>query len=286
MPEKTDTPTATEAAFLTQVLERFDAVEDPRMRQLLQAAIAHLHTYVDETKPSPEELRASLGYLAAVGQACTDKRQEFGLLSDLLGVSTAVDRAGYGAQGVDTPSCAEGPFYVPGSPDIPIGGSIVLDTMVDGEPVVMRGFVRGNDGQAIAGAVVDVWQTAPNRLYAVTDDGQSDFNLRGRMRVDARGFYEFHTVKPVPYSVPTDGPGGVLVRAIGGDGMRPAHTHIRVEAPGYKTLVTQVFPSGDAYLESDPAFGAAPGLIADFKPVASNGVPAYIVDFDFVLLAL
>lgn len=278
-------PRATcDEALLAQVLDSFSKVEDARLRQVLQSAIRHLHEFVYEIKPSHEEWRRTLDYLAAVGQACTDKRQEFVLMSDLLGVSTAVDRAGYGAQEGDTPSSVEGPFYVEGSPDIEVGGSIVLDDMPDGEATVMRGIITDGDGNPVADAIVDVWQTAPNRLYAVTDEDQSDLNLRGRIHADSSGYYEFHTIKPVPYSVPTNGPCGAIVRAAGGHGMRAAHIHMRVEAPGYKTLVTQVFPEGDPYLESDTVFGASPALVAAFKPTQHSDGPTLSVDFNIVLM--
>lgn len=269
--------------LLAEVCAAYERVEDVRLRSLLLAAVRYLHAFAAEVELTREEWMKGLKFLTSVGQACREGRQEFVLLSDLLGFSTAVDRLDYDAATGDTPSSVEGPYFLAGSPEIPVGGTIVVDEMDGAEAAIIRGHVTNRQGVAVRGAVLDIWQTAPNRLYAAADSGQSEFNLRGRQRVDNDGYYEFRTVKPVPYSVPGDGPCGALLAAARGHGMRAAHIHIAVSAPGYKLLVTQICPSGDRYIDSDAAFSIAEALVVDFLPSGDQERGGLVAEFDFVL---
>lgn len=170
-----------------------------------------------------------------------------------------------------------------GSPEIPVGGTIIVDDMKDAEVATVRGYVKNREGRAVSGAVIDIWQTAPNRLYAVADKGQSEFNLPGRLRAQHDGYYEFITIKPVSCSVPIDGPAGSLITMSKGHGMRAAHIHLAVSAPGHKLPVTQICPSGDPYLESDAAFSIADPLVVDFRPNDDHLRAKLIANFDFIL---
>jgi hydroxyquinol 1,2-dioxygenase len=274
------------ARLLKDVQAAFAKIDDRRLRELVTKAIHSVHVFVAETGLSRNEWDSSLRFLTAVGQACNEKRQEFILLSDLIGLSTAVDSGEYNSEEGDTPSSVEGPFYIEGSPLIEMGGSIIVDEMAGAEVAMVRGQVFDRSGKGIVGAEVDIWQTAPNRLYAATDEAQSEFNLRGRQKTDKEGRYAFQTVKPVPYSVPRDGPCGTLIKASRGHGMRAAHIHVRVSAPGYKTLTTQICPAGDPYIESDVAFSVVAPLVVEFRPSQQAGDDfRLIADFDFVLQA-
>jgi catechol 1,2-dioxygenase len=163
-----------------------------------------------------------------------------------------------------TESTVLGPFYVDGAPEMPLGANIIRRD-VGGERTLVQGTVRTVDGIPIPGAIVDVWQTASNHLYDVQDPTAPEFNLRGKFRTDAQGRYVFVTEKPVSYGVPTDGPVGKMLKAAGRHGMRPAHVHFIVTAPGFRPLTTHVFVKGDPYLESDAVFATKDALVADFE---------------------
>jgi catechol 1,2-dioxygenase len=208
---------------------------------------------------------------------CDDVRQEYILLSDVLGATILVDAINHRNPEGTTESSVLGPFYREGAPVMPRGTSIAGDT--DGEAVTVRGRVTAVDGTPIEGAVLDVWQTAPNGLYEVQDPGQPDFNLTGRFQTATDGTYEFHTVKPVSYSIPEDGPVGQLLRALGRHTFRPAHIHFIVSADGYQPVVTQLFTAGDAYLDSDAVFGVKNSLVVDYERKGEG----YRVEYDFGL---
>ncbi len=266
--------------LLDDVLKTYSQIENPRLRELVLSAASHIHHYVFETKLTRDEWESGLLFLTAVGQACREGRQEFILLSDLLGLSTAVDQTNYDAKQGDTPSSVEGPYFINGSPFIPFGGSIITDEMDDAERAIVTGHITNRRGEPIGGAVIDIWQTAPNQLYAAADPQQSEFNLRGRQVSTVKGLYKFETVKPVPYSVPRDGPAGRLIDISKEHGMRAAHIHISVSAEKYKTLTTQICAHGDPYLESDAAFSISAPLVVDFKR-RDNG--SLFAQFDMVL---
>ncbi|MDJ0947773.1 MAG: intradiol ring-cleavage dioxygenase [Alphaproteobacteria bacterium] len=249
--------TATEA-----VLEKLEGTEDPRLKAVMTSLIKHLHGFIREIEPTEEEWMAGIRFLTEVGQKCDDVRQEFILLSDVLGVTILVDSINHRVSEGLTETSVLGPFYVDGapllSPPVDIAGA------TEGTPLIVSGRVRDPDGAPIAGALLDVWQTAPNGLYDVQDSDQPAFNLRGRMRTDADGGYEFRTVLPVSYPIATDGPVGRMLEAVGRHPYRPAHVHFIVSAEGFAPVTTQLFVEGDPYIDSDAVFGVKDTLVVPF----------------------
>jgi catechol 1,2-dioxygenase len=264
--------------LLREVLERLDA-RDERTGELVAAAVRHLHALVLETGLTHEEWRAGIAFLTAVGQTCTETRQEFILLSDTLGVSSLVEMTSAGTSADATENTVLGPFYVPGSPERAPGESIV-ETDDPGPRALVTGIVRGVGGAPLAGAVLDVWQNASNELYAVQDPGQPPTNLRGTLVTDEQGRFAFRTIRPVPYPIPADGPVGQLLAVTGRHPWRPAHIHFMVTAPGYAPLITHVFDAASAYLDSDAVFGVRDSLVMRFDEGERGELTA---SFDIVL---
>jgi len=250
--------------LLNQVLATFQNTPNPRLHQIVEAAIRHMHAFVNEVQLTQAEWMAGIEFLTAVGKACTDTRQEFILLSDVTGTSSLVEMINY--QGVEgsTEATVLGPFYQSGSPHRKNGDSILENRDDPGQRLHVSGAVRSVDGKPIAGATLDVWQTATNALYPQQDPAQDPNNLRGVFTTDANGRYDFWTVRPVDYPVPTDGPAGAFLRASGRHPMRAAHTHFIVRAPGYYSVTTHLFDSKSKYLDSDAVFGVRDSLIVDF----------------------
>ena len=266
--------------------------ENPRLQELLVGLVRHLHAFVREVELTEAEWMAAIRYLTAVGQKSDDKRQEFILLSDVLGVSILVDAINHRKLAGATESSVFGPFWVAGAPELPHGTSIARgEEALTGEPTVVHGRVMGEDGRPIAGANLDIWQASPAGMYDVQDPTQPEMNLRGLFRSGVDGAFWFKTVKPAAYPIPDDGPVGDLLRATGRHPMRPAHIHFMVGAPGYETLITHIFVEGDPYLESDAVFGVKGSLVVDFAwnrsetDAARFGVdaPFINVEFDIVL---
>ena len=249
----------------------------PRMHEVMTLLIRHVHAFVREAALTQDEWRAGIDFLTRTGQMCSDSRQEFILLSDILGVSMLVDAVAH--QSADkgiTDSTVLGPFYAGPQRELDQGESILLREE-DGEPLLMRGRVAGPGGRPIAGAKVEVWQTATNQLYDVQDENQPHGHLRATFRTDQQGRYEFRTILPVSYPIPDDGPAGQLLRALGRHPFRPAHVHFMISAPSYRQLVTHLFLKGDEYLESDAVFGVKPSLVVD--PVRRDGIATIMYDF-------
>jgi protocatechuate 3,4-dioxygenase beta subunit len=264
-----------------QVLRAYAGTADPRLRELFTALIRHLHAFATETRLTTAEWMAGLEFLTATGQKCDDERQEFVLLSDVLGLSSLVE--GLNAADGATEPTVLGPFHRPGAPHRPLGEHIGRPQ--DGEPVLIRGRVTDVSGAPIAGATLDVWQDASNGLYDIQDPHQPDFNLRGVFTAAADGGYCFRTVRPVSYQVPVDGPVGRIFAAAGRHNWRAAHVHVIVAAPGCQSVTTHIFDAADQYLDSDAVFGVRDSLIAEFRPAGPADPPdvRYVVDTDFVL---
>ena len=245
-----------------KVCASFATDANPRLSAVLEAVVRHSHALVDEVQLTREEWRAAIRFLTAVGDRCDDTRQEFILLSDTLGVSTLLEMVNAApAPGASEPTVL-GPFYVPGAPLRPYGDSIVADPATGGTPLVMTGTVKGLDGIPVPQASLDVWQVQPNGLYDI-EENPSKRNLRSRFETGADGAYRFTTVRPVDYTIPDDGPVGMMLRATGRHPWRPAHVHFLVTADGFKPLVTHLFDESSPWLESDAVFGVRPSLAVE-----------------------
>jgi hydroxyquinol 1,2-dioxygenase len=280
----------TEMKLTDLVLAQLANTADPRLKLIMERLIRHLHDFVREVELTPDEWLAAIRFLTAVGHKSDEQRQEFILLSDTLGVSMLVDAISNRGQPGVTESSVLGPFYVEGAPALGLAADIGADTA--GDPVIVSGHVGAADGPPIAGALLDVWQTAPNGLYSTQDPGQSPMNLRGRFHTDAAGRFEFRTVLPSSYPIPDDGPVGKMLRALGRHPWRPAHIHFIVSAAGFRPVTTMLFVAGDSYLGSDAVFGVKDSLVVPFtrhdstEEAARRGVraPFYTVEYGFGLL--
>jgi hydroxyquinol 1,2-dioxygenase len=264
--------------LVQQVLDRFGDTPDPRLRQILRSLVSHLHAFVRETRLTDREWMQGIEFLTATGQMCDAKRQEFILLSDVLGVSMQMVAVNSDRGEGTTEATVFGPFHVDSAPAYDNGADIANGAT--GAPCVVHGRVRGSDGSVIAGATVDVWQADEEGLYDVQRPGLTHAQARGVLRTDAEGRFGFRTVVPVPYPIPTDGPVGDLLRASRRPAVRPAHLHVMIAADGFQTLVTHVFRRGDAHLACDPVFGVRDSLVADWTTEPDGTVR---LDFDFVL---
>ena len=240
------------------------AIADPRLAEVARALTRHLHAFVKEVEPTHDEWLAGIRFLTDVGRMCSDWRQEFILLSDVLGVSMLVDAINSRRPSGATENTILGPFYVENPPLLPLGETICRDGK--GEPLLVRGHVRDLHGRGIAGAVVDVWQTNDDGFYDVQQQGlQPEMNMRGRFAADEEGAFHFRSVLPRYYPVPHDGPVGQLLAALGRHPNRAAHIHVIVSSPGFETVVTHIFEPNCPYLRDDPVFGVKDSLIGAFR---------------------
>lgn len=270
--------TAASDELTQQVVDRFGQTPDPRLREILGALVRHLHGFIRETRLTEREWMRGIEFLTAVGQTCNDRRQEFILLSDVLGASMQVVAVQSQRPEGCTESTVFGPFHVEGAPTIANGGDI--SNGARGAPCAVQGTVRNTDGEPIAGATIDVWQSDDDGLYDVQRPELEAAQGRGVLSTDEDGRFWFDSVVPVPYPIPTDGPVGALLEATRRSPWRPAHLHFRIAAPGHETLITHVFRTGDPHLESDPVFGVRPSLVVDWPPSADGRRE---MRFDFVL---
>jgi hydroxyquinol 1,2-dioxygenase len=249
---------------LTQaVLDRVQHAADPRTREMLQALVRHAHAFVREIRPTEAEWKLAIDFLTRTGQMCDDRRQEFILLSDTLGVSMLVDTINHARGGGTTETTVLGPFYVDHPPTVELGADI--SGGLKGEPLFVEGVVRSEDGTVLPNAVVDVWQSDDEGHYDLQFNDPNLFFLRGRLRTDEQGRFWFWSIMPRSYPIPTDGPVGALLAAAGRHPFRPAHLHFMISAPDQHKLITHIFVKGDHYLDSDVVFGVKDSLIADFE---------------------
>jgi catechol 1,2-dioxygenase len=272
------------------VLARLKDAKNPRFKQIITSLVQHLHAFADDVKLTEEEWFEGIKFLTAVGQKCDDKRQEFILLSDVLGLSMRVVEINHPMPEGATESTVLGPFFVHGAPEFPSGADMTKGTTVQGEPTWVSGSVTSIDGKPVPGATIDVWQAKADGIYDIQDP-KAEFELRGRVKAGADGRYAFRTFKPTFYGVPDDGPVGDLLRAMGRHPMRPAHMHAIVSAPGYRQVITHVFVNDDPYLDSDAVFAVKESLIGNYRKVESAdeakrlGMPSPFLrlDWDFKL---
>jgi hydroxyquinol 1,2-dioxygenase len=263
------TPSRTTPEQITRkAIGSFDGAQDERLRQIMQALVAHLHAFATEVGLTEEEWAAAIAVLTETGRITDDKRQEFILWSDTLGLSMLVDALAHPTPGGATESTVLGPFYVPGSPLRPSGASIAEQDA--GVPAWVHGRVLSLTGEPIAGAELDVWQNGENQLYAVQDEDAPDEHLRGRFLTDADGRFAFRAVRPVPYQIPDDGPVGRMLAATARHSWRPAHIHLVVRAPGHRSLTTHIFDAASEHLDDDTVFAVKPSLVYRFEPRSAD----------------
>ncbi|MFF6876129.1 MULTISPECIES: dioxygenase [unclassified Streptomyces] len=257
------TTDATGAGVTEQALAGLRGTADPRLGELLTGLVRHLHDFARETRLTQEEWERAIAFLTATGQACTDTRQEFILLSDVLGLSMLVETLNGDRAAGATESTVLGPFHLTESPVRALGDDI--DLVGGGERCVVSGRVRSADGTPLPGAVVDVWQADDKGYYDVQQPGvQPAGNGRGLFTTDAEGRFWFRTCVPAAYPIPTDGPVGGLLRATGRHPYRPAHIHFIAEAEGHTPVTTHIFVAGGDYLDSDAVFAVKQSLVKDF----------------------
>ena len=231
-----------------------------RARTLLVGLAGHLHSFVRENKVTQAEWGAAIDALTRATQFTDDKRNEYILFSDLLGVSSLIDMINAAPSG--TQSSVLGPFHIEGAPELANGGDLWRGQV--GEPLVVSGRVRDQKGAPAKGTVLALWQNAGNGLYAQQDKDQVPTNYHARLKVADDGTFAFSTVRPVSYKVPDDGPAGDMLRVLGRDAWRPAHLHMILQAPGHQPLITEFFPEDDAHLDGDAVFGVRGGLVLPF----------------------
>lgn len=280
----------TEADSAEVVAGRISSAAEERLSQIMHVVIRHLHAAVKEIEPTQEEWFQAIQFLTKTGHKSDDWRQEFILLSDVLGVSMLVDAINNRKPSGATETTVLGPFHIDNTPIMENGANICLDGK--GEPLVVHGKVQSVDGTPIEGARLDVWQANDDGFYDVQQKGiQPDFNLRGMFHSQKDGGYWFRAVKPRHYSIPDDGPVGALLKKLGRHPNRPAHLHYIVGADGYEEITTHIFVPDDPYINSDAVFGVKKSLLADFvkvdNPVRAENFsvanPFWEVEFDFVL---
>jgi hydroxyquinol 1,2-dioxygenase len=278
-----------EKSITAAVLARMDECQDPRFKQVMTSLITHLHDFVRDVKLTEAEWITAIGFLTDTGKMCSDKRQEFILLSDTLGVSILVITINNPASGGTTDSTVLGPYYWEGAPEMPLGANLAVG--VKGEPTYYSGRVLSSDGSPIAGAILDIWSGDGEGTYDMQMEGDVGMKARGRIRTDAEGRYSFRSIKPEYYPVPTDGPVGRMLNKMGRHPMRPGHIHMIVSAPGHHAVTTHLFAAGSQYIDSDAVFGVKESLITAFAKhpagPAPDGtridVPFYTVNYDFQL---
>jgi hydroxyquinol 1,2-dioxygenase len=271
------------------VIERLADCPDPRFKKVMTSLVTHLHDFVRDVQLTEQEWMAAIQFLTATGKTCTDKRQEFILLSDTLGVSILVITLNHRSQRGSVEATVLGPYYWEGAPERPLGSNLAEG--VEGDPAFYSGRVLDVDGAPIANALLDIWSGDGEGNYDMQMPGDTQMRARGKIRTDAQGRYWFRSIKPMSYAVPTDGPVGDMLRAMGRHPNRPAHIHMIVAAPGYQAVTTHLFVADSPYLDSDAVFGMKESLLAKFNrhPPGTGprgetvAVPFYTVEYDFHL---
>lgn len=255
----------TDATVTDEAVASLEGTADPRLKELLTGLIRHLHAFARESRLTQAEWERAIGFLTETGQTCTDTRQEFILLSDVLGLSMLVETINGDHAAGSTESTVLGPFHMTESPVRELGADI--DLVGGGEPCVVSGRIVSDDGTPLPGALLDVWQADGNGFYDVQQpDVQPPGNGRGLFTADAEGRFWFRTCVPSPYPIPTDGPVGDLLKATARHPYRPAHIHFIASAEGHTPVTTHIFVAGSDYLGSDAVFAVKQSLVEDFTP--------------------
>jgi catechol 1,2-dioxygenase len=256
---------------------------DARQRTIMTSLIKHAHVFCKEVDLTHAEFIEGCMYLMRAGAMCDDKRQEFILLGDILGIEVLVDMLTNPVRGEESVSTVLGPFYRENSPVLPKGASIVQKHFDNEQSVYVEGYVRNVDGTPIANATIDIWEDAPNGLYEQQDPDQPDYNLRGRFETDASGHYAFRAIRPMPYPIPYDGSAGELLDFMGHHPWRPGHIHFMLFKDGYRTLISQIYDADSPYLGEDSVFAVKASLVGKFEKAAAGADTDLTMRFDFVL---
>ncbi|MFI6874035.1 dioxygenase [Streptomyces sp. NPDC050400] len=247
---------------LTQaVLDSFRDTEDPRLRELMRSLVRHLHAFIRDVRLTEDEWQQAVAFLTEVGRSTTDRRQEFVLLSDVLGASMQTINVNHEAVDDATEATVVGPFFVEGAPEIPLGGDLAGGA--PGEPCWVEGTVTDTSGNPVPGARLDVWEADEDGLYDV-QYGPDRTAARGHLFTDDRGHYAFWGLTPTPYPVPHDGPVGALLARTGRSPLRASHLHVKATAAGLRTVITHIFVEGDRLLAQDAVFGVKDSLVKKF----------------------
>lgn len=274
------------------VIEKVSSGPNPRVGEISAALVRHMHAFVKEVGLTQEEWESGIEFLTRTGHMCDDKRQEFILLSDALGVSMLVDAINHGEDPRATESTVFGPFYHP-TDQAELGADI--SGAMTGTPLYISGRVLGTDGAPVANAIVDVWHADDQGFYDVQKASLEGHDAgRGWFRTDDQGRFFLWTVRPSAYPIPNDGPVGKMLDAQGRHPFRPAHVHFMIQAEGYRKLVTHLFERGCTYLDSDVVFGVKESLIRDFARHEDGTAPDgrkidgewFSLDHDFLLMPL
>ncbi len=260
------------------VLARFADTPDARLKEIMTSLVQHLHAFAREVKLTEREWMQGIDFLTRTGQMCDDRRQEFILLSDTLGLSMLTVAMNNDKPAGCTEATVFGPFHVEGAPHYAHGDDVANGAK--GEPCLVRGTVRGIGGEPVAGATLEVWQADADGHYDVQYQGLAQHRARGVLQSGPDGSFHFRTIVAEAYPIPTDGPVGEMLRANKRHPWRPAHLHFMIKADGYETLVTHVFRDGDKYLDSDAVFGVRQSLVADWVRQPDG---SFTLDYDFVL---
>ena len=271
------------------VLEAYNDISDPRLREIVASLVKHLHAFAREVHLTEEEFQKGAELLARLGQLTTDNHNEVVLMSGSLGFSALVCLLNNGNNGqTETTANLLGPFWRLNSPRTENGGSIVRSP-TPGPVLFVDAVVKDQNGKPIEGAEVDIWHSSPEGFYEQQDPKQAEMNLRGKFTTDKNGHFGFRSVKPAGYPIPVDGPVGDLVRAASRHNFRPAHLHFLIYKEGFKTLISQIYVNDDPVLETDVQFGVTRALIGDYvrhdgkAPAADVSGEWYSLDQTFVM---
>ncbi|WP_417264351.1 dioxygenase [Celeribacter sp.] len=265
------------------VIKSMDTDIPARNMEIMKAALKHVHEFMKEVNLTYDEWLEAMEWMRRAGDISSDARNEFILISDIMGVEVLADMLDKKPTHNETISTVLGPFYRENPPVLPKGASIIQKDFEGQETVRVSGTIRDTDGNPVPGVTMDVWEDAPNGLYEQQDPDQPDFNLRGRFITDENGAYEFVAIRPVPYPIPYDGAAGELLKYMGHHPMRPGHVHFMIMKDGYKTLISQIYDSTTEYLDNDSVFAVKEDLIGEMVKAPEGADTDLVMTFDFVI---
>ncbi|MBG7699737.1 hydroxyquinol 1,2-dioxygenase [Streptomyces sp. MC1] len=253
------------------VISTMRDTKDSRLAEILESLVRHVHSFVREVRLTEEEWARGVDFLTRTGQTCTPTRQEFILLSDVLGVTTLVDALNNRRPAGATQNSVLGPFFRDDRPQHPDAADI--SGGLPGIPLFFEGQVVNREGAPVAGAAVDVWHSDAEGHYDVDVPGRVDPAMRALLRTDETGHFSFRSIQPSSYPIPGDGPVGEYMSATGRSLMRPAHVHLLIDAPDFQRVTTMLFPSDDPHLDADPVFGVKESLVQSFDTYPADAGP-------------